>query len=191
MNEPTTLSAPVELDDESRRVAAAAVAAAAIGWWPAFTFGVYGVIFFEQRLSLWAVSLTVFLVLGLAKGPRVWLRPKVYSLLVPSLWLLISLLIPAGSTSPASRALFWFGVVITVLGMPILAAFMVRLLIPHADRLARREALATFGVVILIMLAAYGVGTQHPRLLTCDDFSISGNYAPVGCTVGEAPTAER
>jgi len=112
---PTTA---LRLDEESRRVAAAAVAAAAIGWWPAFTFGAYGVIFFEQRISLWAISLTAFVVLGLVRGVRAWRRPAVLSLLLPSLWLLFSWLLPAGGTSPASQALFWFGVVVTVIGMP-------------------------------------------------------------------------
>lgn len=181
--------AAVELDEDSRRVAAAAVAAAAIGWWPAFTFGVYGVIFFEQRISLWAISTTTFFVLGLVRGVRVWRRPAVMSLLLPSLWLIFSWLLPAGGTSPASDALFWFGVVLTVIGMPAFAAFMVRLLIPEADRMRGREALTAIGVVVLIMLAAYFLGTQHARILTCADFTISGNYPPQGCSPGAAPTS--
>ncbi|MGB7961792.1 MAG: hypothetical protein WCF12_02365 [Propionicimonas sp.] len=182
----------VELDEDFRRVAAAAVAAAAIGWWPAFTFGVYGVIFFEQRISLWAISTTTFFVLGLVRGVRVWRRPAVMSLLLPSLWLLFSWLLPAGGLSPASDALFWFGVILTVIGMPTFAAFMVRLLIPEADRMRGREALTAIGVVVLIMLAAYFLGTQHARILTCADFTISGNFAPQGCSPGAVPTsAER
>jgi hypothetical protein len=182
----------IKLDEDSRRVAAAAVAAAAIGWWPAFTFGVYGVIFFEQRITLWAIATTAFLVLGLVRGIQVWRRPAVLSLLIPSLWLIFAWLLPAGGTSPASQALFWFGVVVTGIGMPAFAAFMVRLLIPEAERMHGREALAAFGVVILIMLGAFGLGTQHARILTCGDFTISGNYAPEGCTPGTTPTsAER
>jgi hypothetical protein len=38
------------------------------------------------------------------------------------------------------------------------------------------------------MLVSYGLGTQHPRLLSCDDFSISGNFAPDNCTPGPAST---
>lgn len=182
----------IELDEETSRVAAAAVGAAAIGWWPAFTLGAYGVIFFEQRIALWAISVTAFLVLGMLRGVVVWRRPAVLSLLLPSLWLLLSWILPAGGTSPASQGLFWFGVVVTVTGMPVLAAFMVRLLIPEAKRLRGREALTAIGVVVLVMLAAYGVGTQHAQILTCGDFTISGNFAPPGCSAGEAPaTAER
>jgi hypothetical protein len=55
-----------------------------------------------------------------------------------------------------------------------------------------REAVAAFGVVILIILGAFGLRTQHARSLTCGDFTISGNYAPEGCSPGTTPTsAER
>jgi hypothetical protein len=42
-----TRATPALLDEDSRRVVAAALAGAALGSWPAFTLGVYGVIFFE------------------------------------------------------------------------------------------------------------------------------------------------
>ena len=44
------------LDEDSRRVVAAGLAGAALGSWPAFTLGAYGVIFFEQHLALWAAA---------------------------------------------------------------------------------------------------------------------------------------
>jgi hypothetical protein len=72
--------------------------------------------------------------------------------------------------------------------MPALAAFMVRMLVPEAGRLRGREALAVVGVVLLIMLAAYGLGTQHPRFLTCQDFTVSGNFAPENCSAGTGST---
>lgn len=176
------------LDEESRRAAAAAVAAAGIGWWPAFTLGVYGVIFFEQHVALWAVSTTAFLALGLARGVHVWRRLRVLVLLLPSLWLVLALLLPVGGTSPAYQALYWLGVVVTTMGMPALGAFLVRLLIPEAGRLRGREALAVTGVVLAVMLASYGLGAQHPRFLTCEDFTISGNFAPEGCSAGTGST---
>jgi hypothetical protein len=177
------------LDEEGRQLAAACVAGAALGSWPAFTLGVYGVIFFEQHLSLWAASTSVFLALGLAKGPRIWAQPRAGALLLPSLWILITWIIPVGGTSGVYKALFWIGAVITVVGMPALAAVMVRLLIPGAERLRGRRALGAVGVVSCIMLVAFGLGTQHPRILTCEDFSISGNFAPANCSPGQGSTA--
>jgi hypothetical protein len=149
------------------------------------------VIFFEQRISLWAISTAAFFVLGLVRGFRVWRRPGVLSLLLPSLWLLFSWFLPAGGTSAAHQALFWFGVGVTVIGMPAFAAFMVRLVIPEAERLRGRDALAAIGVVLVVMVASYGLGTQHARILSCDDFTVSGNFAPQGCTPASPASAAR
>jgi hypothetical protein len=56
------------------------------------------------------------------------------------------------------------------------------------DEDGRRLAAAAIGIVALIMATAYLVGTQHPRVLTCEDFSISGNYAPEDCAPGTGST---
>jgi hypothetical protein len=176
------------LDEDSRRLAAAAIAGATLGWWPAFTLGVYGAIFFEQQLALWAAATSAFLALGFARGFRVWRRPAVLALLLPTLWIALAWILPVGGTSGIYQVLFWLGVVITVLGMPALAAFMVRVLIPTAERLQGREKYAAIGLVALIMVTSYLIGTQHPRLLTCEDFSISGNFAPENCSPGTGST---
>src|SRR5688500_3334122 len=98
------------LNDDSRRVVAAALAGAALGSWPAFTLGAYGVVFFEQHLALWAAATSSFVALGLARGPRVWRRPAALALLVPSLWLVLAWILPVGGTSGIYQALFWLGV---------------------------------------------------------------------------------
>jgi hypothetical protein len=176
------------LDEDARRLAGAAIAGAALGWWPAFTLGVYGVIFFEQHLALWAAATSAFLALGFSRGVRVWRRPAMMALLLPSLWMALAWILPVGGTTGIYQALWWFGAVITVLGMPALAAFMVRVLIPTAERLEGREKLAAVGVVTLVMLTSFVIGTQHPRMLTCEDFSISGNFAPDDCSPGTGTT---
>ena len=176
------------LDEDSRRLAAAAVAGAVLGWWPAFTLGVYGVIFFEQHLALWAAATSAFLALGFARGLRVWRRPAVLALLLPSLWMALAWILPVGGTSGIYQVLFWLGVVITVLGLPALAAFMVRVLIPTAERLQGREKYAAIAVVAFVMVTSFLIGTQHPRMLTCEDFSISGNFAPENCSPGTGST---
>lgn len=184
---PATRSAPV-LDDDSKRVAAAAVAGAAIGWWPAFTLGVYGSIFFSQHFSLWVVATSAFLAAVLVGGRPVWQRPGTWTLLLPSLWMLFDLLLPPGGTSTIYRVLFWFGLVVTLLGMPLLAAFLVRLLIPGAHELRGKHAAIPATVVGVVMITSYFLGTQHQHLLTCQDFSISGNYQPANCTPGTGVT---
>jgi hypothetical protein len=176
------------LDEDSRRVVAATLAGAALGSWPAFTLGVYGVIFFEQHLALWAAATSAFLAVGYSRGPRVWRRPAVLALLLPSLWIVLAWILPVGGTSGIYQALFWLGVVITIVGLPALAAFLVRLIIPTAERLQGRERLAVTGLVAGVMLTSFVVGTQHPRILTCEDFTVSGNYAPDDCSSGTGST---
>ncbi len=83
---------------------------------------------------------------------------------------------------------FWFGVVITVIGMPALAALMVRVLVPTAERLQGKEKFAPISMVSFVMLTSFLIGTQHPRILTCEDFTISGNFAPEGCSPGTGST---
>lgn len=187
--ESTSAPTPRGLDPETRRVAAAAVAGAAIGWWPAFTLGVYHVIFFEQHLALWAAATSAFLGAGLAGGRQIWKRPAVWTLLLPSFWLLLVWLLPVAGTSTLREVLFWFGIVVTLVGMPALAAFMVRLLIPEAERLRPKQAVTAATVVVLVMIVSFGLGTQHPHMLSCEDFSISGNFAPSNCTPGTGSTA--
>ncbi len=176
------------LDEDTRSLVVATVAGAALGWWPAFTLGVYGVIFFEQHLALWAGATSAFLALGYSRGPQVWRRPQVLALLLPSLWLFVAWILPVGGTSGIYRVWFWFGVVITVIGMPALAALMVRVLVPTAERLQGKEKFAAISMVSFVMLTSFLIGTQHPRILTCEDFTISGNFAPEGCSPGTGST---
>jgi hypothetical protein len=87
------------LDERTRRLAMTTVAAAAIAWWPAFTMGTYGVVFFEQLLTLWVVASSVFLVGAVSLRGRLLRRPEWWALLVPSLWLVAALILPPGGTS--------------------------------------------------------------------------------------------
>lgn len=76
--------------------------------------------------------------------------------------------LPPGGTALPNRLLFWFGIAVTVLGIPVMAALLVRMLVPGAGRISGRSAAVALGVV-----------------LTCDDFTVSGNVAPPGCSPGE------
>ena len=174
--------------DETQRVAATSVAAGLIGWWPAFTLGAYGVVFFEQILALWVAATCVLLVVLISRPRSLVERPAWFALAVPSIWITLALALPAGGTSEAYTLLFWFGVVVTLLGFPGMAALLVRILVPGARRLRGRPALIAVCVVTLMMACSYVLGTLHPRLLTCEDFTISGNFAPVGCTPGVGTT---
>lgn len=174
--------------DGTRRLAVTTVAAAGIAWWPSFTMGAYGVVFFEQLLVVWVVATSVFLVAAATLRGRLLRRPAWWALLVPSLWLLAALVLPAGGSSAAYDVLFWFGVVVTGIGIPAMAAILVRLVLPGAQRLDRQQALVALGVVASVMVASYLIGVLNPRILTCEDFTVSGNFAPPDCTPGDGVT---
>jgi hypothetical protein len=53
-----------------RALAVAAVGAAVISWWPAFTLDAYQTVVFEQLLGLWAASTAAFLILVIFKQRR-------------------------------------------------------------------------------------------------------------------------
>ncbi|MGA7689960.1 MAG: hypothetical protein WCA29_12110 [Jiangellales bacterium] len=188
MGGPKSERGPASLDDRTRRLAVTTVAAAGIGWWPSFTLGAYGVVFFEQQLVLWVVATSVFLVAASALRSRVFDRPAWWTLLLPSLWLGVSIVLPSGGTTLAYTALFWFGVLVTGVGFPVMAALLVRLVIPGTQRLDRDQGTVVIGIVAVVMAASYVLGVLHPRILTCEDFTISGNFAPPTCTPGEGTT---
>ena len=86
--QPVPSRAARRTDPGLRRLAAITVATSLLVWWPAFTLGVYGEIFFEQLFALWAAATAAFFVAVLLLGRRA--QPAVYSLLLPSVWILLT-----------------------------------------------------------------------------------------------------
>ena len=164
-----------------RRLAAITVATSLIVWWPAFTLGVYNTIFFEQIFALWAAATAAFFVAVLLLGRRA--QPAVYSLLLPSVWILLTWLTPADTTRLGHDVLFWLGVVVTLAGFPAMVALVLVMVVPGVESVRRRrDTVVTIGAIALVVVLSFTLGTQHPRLLTCEDFKISGNDQPAGCT---------
>jgi hypothetical protein len=183
-----------QADDRDRVVASAdritqatsvaVVAAALVVWWPAFSLGAYGVIFFQQMLALWAASTAIFLA-SLTAGRRAQVSwPRRLALLIPSLWLLLAFAIPEHGPEPWSRALFYLAIVLTLAGIPFLAALLLRVTIAGYEQIPSRRRLVAAAVVGIVAIAAFGLGQFNNRFLTCNDFIISGNDTPPGCAEG-------
>ena len=171
------------LDDGVQRLAAITVATSLLVWWPAFTLGVYRAIFFEQLFALWAAATAAFLVAVLLLGRRA--QPAVYSLLLPSVWILLTWLTPADTTSLEHDVLLWLGALVTLAGLPAMVAIVLVMVVPGAESVTgRRDNVVAIGAVALVVVLSYTLGTQHAHLLTCEDFKISGNDQPAGCTPG-------
>jgi hypothetical protein len=155
-----------------------------VAWWPAFTLGAWGAVFFEQVLALWAASTAALVVLLVRSGAWAVPWPMTASLLIPSIWLLVTMLPVAEDGTPAV-ILAWAAITFTVLGVPYLLLVLLRVASPDAEGLVDIRHRATAGAaVLLVVVLAYLLGTQHPRFLTCDDFVISGNSQPEGCVTG-------
>jgi hypothetical protein len=166
-----------------QRLAAITVATSLLVWWPAFTLGVYKAIFFEQLLALWAVATAAFLVAVLLLGRRA--QPELYSLLLPSVWIVLTWLTPADTTSLGHDILFWLGVLVTLAGFPAMVALVLVMVVPGVESVHRgRDTFVAIAAIALVVVLSFTLGTQHRRLLTCEDFEISGNKAPAECTPG-------
>ncbi len=169
-----------------RATGAVAVGTTAIAWWPAFTLGAWGVVFFEQLMLLWAVSTAAFVVLVVAGTREPVSRWRVAALLVPSAWLVLALLTPTGEESLLRDVAQVIGTVITILGIPVMAVLLMRVASPAAlDVRDRRDRLAAGLAVLVVVVMSYGAGALNANFLTCDDFVVSGNSPPPGCNPGE------
>jgi hypothetical protein len=153
-----------------------------VAWWPAFTLGAWGTVFFEQVMSLWAISTAAFVLIMVAGEMRNRLGWRSMALLIPTAWLLLALEVQPG----ARQEIAWFGTGVTLVGAPLMVYILIRFAAPDLVEDAEpRDRIAVVAAVAIVVVGAYFVGTQQNRLLTCGDFTISGNSQPPGCTPGE------
>ncbi|MBK6763915.1 MAG: hypothetical protein IPG68_11905 [Micrococcales bacterium] len=158
------------------------VAFSSIAWWPAFTLGAWGTVFFPQLLSLWAVATAAFVLVVVSGAVRRSVGWWALGLLTPTLWLLLAI-----EFAPGSRPeLAWFGTLVTLVGAPAMAAILIRFAAPDlAEDATWRERGAVITAVAVVVVVAYGIGSAQELIFTCGDFTISGNSQPPGCTPGD------
>ena len=158
-----------QVDPKLRALAVAAVGAAVISWWPAFTLGAYQAVFFEQLLGLWAASTAAFLILVIFKQRRAVSWSHRLALLLPSVWLVVAFALPTGTEAGHSAALFWFALVLTLAGGPFLAWTLLRITLVGYDTLSHRQRWAVLGVVAVVALLGFTLGRLNAHFLTCAD----------------------
>ncbi|HRY09247.1 MAG: hypothetical protein H6526_03250 [Actinobacteria bacterium] len=158
------------------------VAFSSIAWWPAFTLGAWGTVFFPQLLSLWAVATAAFVLVIVSGTVRRRLGWWSLALLTPTLWLVLAIELAPGSRPEMA----WLGTLVTLVGAPAMAAILIRFAAPDlAEDATWRDRWAVITAVGVVVVAAYGIGTAQEHIFTCGDFTISGNSQPPGCTPGE------
>lgn len=170
-----------------RTVGAVAVGAAVVMWWPAFTLGAWGEVFFEQVLTLWAAATASLLLLVFGLGAERIRRPLVASLLLPSLWVALEFL-PLAQGTVLETLVTWFGVALTVVGLPAMAWVILRVARPDVvQAMPVRVWLAAGGAVAAVTALSVLLGWLQPYYLTCEDFAVSGNSQPPNCTPATTP----
>ncbi|MFG3016811.1 hypothetical protein ACGFZB_41475 [Streptomyces cinerochromogenes] len=170
-----------QIDSTLRGVATAAAGGTLVVWWPAFTLGAYNAVFFDNVLALWAVATAVLL-----SGAMIRKRSAVpwggwIALTLPSVWIVLAIVAPRTHGFPY---LHYLEVVLTLVGAPMLAWLLTRILLPDYAALRGRERLGAVGVTLVVGVLAFLLGKFNYVFLTCADFDVSGNNVPAHCASG-------
>nr|WP_258067562.1 hypothetical protein [Pseudoclavibacter sp. RFBI5] len=185
------MSTPREVDepaDERQRdvpLGVVMVGMAAVAWWPAFTLGAWGEVFFDDILGFWAASTAAF-VFVLLERRRVWGRLwRAGLLLVPTMWLVLNFLVDDDSGNLGVAFVDLAAILVVLVCVPFTLWVLLRIVWPDfVDRTSRRRRWLIVAVVCGIVVVAYALGLNQAHFLTCDDFAISGNSLPPGCVQG-------
>ncbi|MEF2977007.1 hypothetical protein [Subtercola sp. YIM 133946] len=151
-------------------------------WWPAFTLGAWGEIFFDTLLQVWAAATAAFVVVVLVPAARRRIGWLAVTLLLPTAWLVLTIAISdeTGNVWVALGTLA--GVLLIILGIPWMIWVLARIVWPDInEQVPLRGKVLVLGTVLLIVAASYTLGLNQARFLTCEDFAISGNSEPPGC----------
>lgn len=164
----------------SRRTGVVAVGMSIAVWWPSFTFGAWGTLFFEQILAVWAASTAALLVVVVRRQGRNRLGRAV-ALSVPTLWLVLAIFFKGDRGLPGTLVEALGGTV-AVLGIPSMIWILARVVWPElGDDLPLKWRFIVVAAVAAIAALSFVLGLNHAAFLTCEDFTISGNSEPPGC----------
>lgn len=159
------------------------VGMAAIAWWPAFTLGAWGTIFFDDVLGLWAASTAAFVFVLVERRPVGGKLVRAFVLLLPTVWLVLNFVIPQQRQDDIGGVIVdVFAVAVVIIGIPFTLWVLVRVVWPEYAGESRRSTRWFIALVVLgIAVVSLVLGANQARFLTCEDFAISGNSEPPGC----------
>ena len=155
----------------------------------AFWYGVFGTIFFEHLFYVW-VAATVALLASLFV-PRIETPPiKLpwrgrFVLALPTVWLVLSAFIDIEAyrpDSPGSWVLWVVSLASAFLTLPYLLYVVIVAVVPDIDRLKHPKLrVALVGIVLVMAIAGFVIGKNHPLFLTCENFKVGGHDMPRNC----------
>ncbi len=162
------------------------VGMSAIAWWPAFSLGAWGEIFFDDLLALWAASTAAFVFVLVERKPVGGRLVRAFLLLLPSLWLVLNFVVDDDTQDLGIAILDLIGIAAVLVGIPFTLWVLVRIVWPDFAAETRRGTKWLIVLVVLgVAIVSFVLGLNQEHFLTCGDFAISGNSAPPGCTPGE------
>lgn len=164
-------------------IGVAMVAISALVWWPAFTLGAYGEIFFDQLLGVWAAATAAFVFVLVERRPVGVRLLRAFLLLLPSLWLLLMFTL-GDETQDLLVFIVDTGAILALLiGMPFTLFVLVQVVWPDfGSEAPSRARVLVMTVALGIAAASFLLGVNQAHFLTCDDYSGSGMPVPSVCT---------
>ena len=155
-------------------------------WWPAFTLGAWGELFFDQLLTVWVISVAgLVVVLTQPRGRPRWGRAIALS--IPSIWLALSFATATSDGDLGAVLVELLGAAVGLIGIPFTLWSICRILWPELfTELRARARVGVLATVIVIAVASFLLGAAQEYFLTCADFEISGNSHPPGCLDADA-----
>ena len=145
-----------------------------------FNYGAFGVIFFDQLLTVWVLAMVVFVgSLFTNLPPNTW--PRRLILLLPTLWVIAAAVDNAIDMASGDRFVFTVTVIVTLIALPFVAWNLVTAInADFAELPNRNKGIAISALAIFFVLGAV-LGANNDAFLTCQDFKVSGNDLPADC----------
>ncbi|MEL6404917.1 MAG: hypothetical protein AAFR81_11170 [Chloroflexota bacterium] len=173
------------LNSKVRTYYIAVIAASLATWTVAFNFGAYNTVFFRTLFSIWVMCTVIFFAtLLLPKHERPLSGGQLAILLIPSLWLLVFLFAPMSTDDNASQIYELITnllALVTLVTLPVLGYTFLVILQGESLRLPGRMLYAMMAIVLIVALLGYAIGTYHYLFITCQEFTVAGDFAPPNC----------
>lgn len=156
------------------------VASATVAFTLGFNFGAFGVVFFDQLLTVWVIATVVFVAsLVSSIPPQTW--PRRLILLAPTLWVVAAWVDNTFGTKTYERIAFTLTVGVTIFVLPMVAWIIVTVINTDFANLPRNRKGVVVASVAFFIFIGFVIGARNDMFLNCGDFRISGNDLPANC----------
>ncbi|MEZ3161544.1 hypothetical protein AB1K54_13525 [Microbacterium sp. BWT-B31] len=169
------------------------VGMALVAWWPAFTLGAWGEVFWDDLMALWAASVAAFVFVLVEKRRPLWRKfASAFVLLLPSVWVALSFIVRTHREDDLAAVIVDLSAFAAViLGIPFTLVVLVRVIWPDfRSETTRRRRWLIVSVVAGVVAISFTLGLNQSRFLNCEDFTLSGNSLPPDCTPLDAPAPD-